>query len=346
MARGRVVGIKDVAREAGVSITTVSHALSGKGRLPEETRVRVQRVAAALGYTPNVAARSLAGGKTGLLATYVSLPGDAPLAFLEIDYYVDLIDAAVAAAVERGYALVVAPTTAGEETWARLPLDGVIVIDPAEGDASLASVRDRGVSLVLIGRDLHGSPDDVVVQNDREAATRTVLDHLAARGGERVALASLATYESFTEDALAAYRAWCEERGRPPIPVTAEAESAADVARLRETAEALVRAPDRPDAVFCLYERLGVEVLRAARANGVRVPDDLLVAAIAEVGLAETADPPLTTLEINPAELGATAADLLMDLVEGLPVASVCDVPTRLVPRASTARGTGSSSAP
>ncbi|HSJ51183.1 MAG TPA: LacI family DNA-binding transcriptional regulator, partial [Actinomycetota bacterium] len=99
MARQKAVGIKDVAREAGVSITTVSHALSGKGRLPEETRARVQRVAAELGYTPNAAARSLAGGRTGLLATYVSLPGNAPLAFTEIEYYVDVINAATAAVI-------------------------------------------------------------------------------------------------------------------------------------------------------------------------------------------------------------------------------------------------------
>jgi len=338
MARGRVVGIKDVAREAGVSITTVSHALSGKGRLPEETRVRVQQVAAALGYTPNAAARSLAGGKTGLLATYVSLPGDAPLAFTEIDYYVELIDAAVAAAVERGYALVVAPTTAGEETWARLPLDGVIVIDPAEGDPSLAAVRERGVSLVLIGRDLHGEPGDVVVENDRAAGTRSVLGHLVERGARRVGIASFATYESFTEDALAAYLAWCAERGQEPFVAMTEAASAADQEGLREASEAVLRAPDRPDAVFCLYERLGIELLRAADAHGVGVPDDLMVAAISEAGLAENAHPPLTTLEIKPAELGATAAGLLMDLVEGLPVSSVRDVPTRLVPRGSTAR--------
>jgi len=339
MVRGRVIGIKDVAREAGVSITTVSHALSGKGRLPEETRARVQQVAAALGYTPNAAARSLAGGKTGLLATYVSLPGDAPLAFLEIDYYVDLIDAAVAAAVERGYAFVVAPTTAGEETWARLPLDGVIVIDPADGDPSLAAVRERGVSLVLIGRDLHGHPDDVVVENDREAGTRLLLEHLVERGGRRVAIASLGAYESFTEDAVTAYRAWCRERGQEPFVLTAEGGSGTDHAAFRAAAEGFLRSSERPDAVFCLYERLGVELLGAARELGVGVPGELLVATIAEVGLAEGTDPPLTTLEINQAELGATAADLLMDLVEGLPVSSVRDVPTRLVPRASTAGG-------
>ena len=64
-----------------------------------------------------------------------------------------------------------------------------------------------------------------------------------------------------------------------------------------------LRDPSRPDAVFCMYERLGVEVLRAARDAGLSVPADLRVAAISEMGLAESSEPPLTTLEINPDEL-------------------------------------------
>jgi DNA-binding LacI/PurR family transcriptional regulator len=338
MARGRVVGIKDVAREAGVSITTVSHALSGKGRLPEETRARVQRVASALGYTPNAAARSLAGGRTGLLATYVSLPGNAPLAFTEIDYYVDVVNAATAAAIERGYALVVAPSTAGAETWSRLPLDGVIVIDPAEGDPSLAALRERGLALVLIGRDLHGAPGDVVVQNDRVAGTRAVLDHLAARGAGRVGLLTFATYESFSEDAADEYRAWCARRDQAPVVVAASADSTAGSAAFREGARAFLDLPGRPDAVFCLYEGLAAEVLRLAADRGVRVPHDLMVASIAELGGSESTVPPLTTLELNQAELGATAAELLVDLVEGDPAGSILDMPTRLVVRGSTER--------
>ena len=62
----RRIGIKDVALQAGVSITTVSHALSGKGRLTDETRERVRRIASDLGYTPHPVARSLASGRTGI----------------------------------------------------------------------------------------------------------------------------------------------------------------------------------------------------------------------------------------------------------------------------------------
>ncbi len=69
---GERIGIKEVAAAAGVSITTVSHALSGKGRLPEKTRERVREVAEQLEYRPNVNARKLGGGGSGLLALAVS----------------------------------------------------------------------------------------------------------------------------------------------------------------------------------------------------------------------------------------------------------------------------------
>ena len=80
---GSSVGIKDVAREAGVSITTVSHALNGKGRIPENTRRRVRGIAERLGYEPNAIARSLAGGRTGVIAIAFSLVDTVPLALTE-----------------------------------------------------------------------------------------------------------------------------------------------------------------------------------------------------------------------------------------------------------------------
>jgi DNA-binding LacI/PurR family transcriptional regulator len=334
----RRVGIKDVAKAAGVSITTVSHALSGKGRLTDETRERVRRVASDLGYTPHPAAQSLASGRTGMIATVVSQPGNAPIAFTQIDYYVALMNAATRTAVGHGYALVVAPSTSGPETWGRLPLDGVIVIDPADGDPTLPMLRARGTPIVFVGRDPNGDAADLVVENDRASATRSVLDHLARAGAQRVGLMGLHTFESFTEDSLAAYRGWCAERGQAPVVHTLDADPTADAAEFRAGATGFLSRADRPDAVFCLYERQGVELLAAASAAGVRVPQDLLVATIAEMGLAASAHPALTTLELNQDRLGEAAATVLIDVLEGRPAASVRDVPTSIVRRESTAR--------
>jgi len=335
---GRRVGIKDVAAAAGVSITTVSHALSGKGRLPESTRERVRAVAGDLGYVPHPAARSLASGRTGLIATVVSAPGHAPIAFAEIDYYVELLNAATRASLARGSALVIAPSTAGEQTWGRLPLDGVIIIDPADDDETIPLLRARSVPMVFIGRDRRGDPDDLVVQNDRRAATRAVLDHLRASGAARPALLTLRTFESFTEECLEAYRDWCAEHSVAPRAYVAEVDATAGADAIRGVAETFLSAPDPADAVFCLYERVAVDLLAAARDRGVRVPEDLLVATISEIGRAASTDPPMTTLEIGQAALGEVAAGLLCDALEGAEVRSVLDVPTALTVRRSTTR--------
>ncbi len=141
----RRVSIRDVAREAGVSVTTVSHALNGKGRLNPETRRRVLEVAEQLGYRPNPAARSLVSGRTGLIAAMASLPSDPKVEFSAFSYYSELIGGATAAAVDRDAALVVAPPSSrGWFVWDRVALDGVIVIDPMVGDTALPVLRDRG----------------------------------------------------------------------------------------------------------------------------------------------------------------------------------------------------------
>lgn len=334
----RRVGIKDVARAAGVSITTVSHALSGKGRLTDATRERVRRVADDLGYTPHPVAQSLASGRSGMIATVVSLPGNAPIAFTQIDYYVALMNAATRTAVGHGYALVVAPSTSGPETWGRLPLDGVIVIDPADGDPTLPMLRRRGVPILFVGRDPNGDPGDLVVENDRAAATVSVLEHLSAAGGHRVGLLGLRTFESFSEDAIAAYRRWCLERGVEPAVYTVDADSTAESSVFRDGSASFLADAARPDAVFCLYERQAVELLAVAREQGVDVPGDLLVATIAEMGLAASSHPDLTTLELNQDRLGEVAAALLIDVLEGRPATSVRDVPTSITVRGSTVR--------
>jgi DNA-binding LacI/PurR family transcriptional regulator len=335
---GRRVGIKDVAQAAGVSITTVSHALNGKGRLTQQTRDRVRRVATDLGYTPHPVAQSLASGRTGMIATVVSLPGNAPIAFTQIDYYVALMNAATRTAVGRGYALVVAPSTAGPDTWGRLPLDGVIVIDPADGDPTLPMLRKRGAPIVFVGRDPHGEPGDLVVENDRADATRRMLDHLVDAGGRQVGLLGLRTFETFSEDALVAYHAWCTERGQEPSVHTIDADSTATPAEFRAGAEAFLGDREHPDAVFCLYERQAVELVSAATHAGIDVPGALLVGTIAEMGLAASAHPAITTLELHQSRLGEVATSLLVDVLEGRPASSVRDVSTSISVRGSTMR--------
>jgi DNA-binding LacI/PurR family transcriptional regulator len=337
MGAGRRVSIKDVAREAGVSVTTVSHALNGKGRLNPATRRRVQQVAEHLGYRPNPAARSLVSGKTGLIAVVASLPADVEMT--EFAYYTEVIGAASGAAVARDYALVVAPPAASAFVWDRVPLDGVIVVDPIEGEAALPVLRERSIPFVTIGRDPAGHERDAVVASDDVGSARGVFDHLADAGAKRVALISIPPVYSFVRDTMVAYRAWCDEHGLPPIE---RIPSLDDLVRRREgvvdaIVEDLLGGPEPPDAMYCPIERLGIAVADSILSRGLRIPEDVLLVTTRDVGRAAIVDPPLTTLEWDFGELGRQATGVLLDLVEGTRSAPLIDiVATKLVRRAST----------
>jgi len=308
----RGVGIKDVARAAGVSTTTVSHALSGKGRLPEATRERVRRVAHDMGYRPSAVARGLAAGRTGVLGIAFSVPDVLVTGFLDIPWYTTIVNAATQRAMRDGYALVVVPPVAGPEVWGRLPLDGTIVVEPIADDPNLPEIAAYGVRLVSVGRP--PGADGWWVDNDNPAAVRETLDLLRDRGARRVALASVAWPTAWRAEATAAYRRWCDDSGVRPRIVEFATPEPADA---RRGLAALLDGPDRPDAVFSLYERLGSGLSELARERGIRVPQELLLISAGDDGSGQRCEPPLSTLDFDPVALGGTAAKLLIDLVEG-----------------------------
>lgn len=323
----------DVAREAGVSIATVSHALSGKGRIPATTRAHVREVAERLGYTPNMAARHLAGGRTGLIAVAFSLPAAIPVPLTDVDYFSQAIHAATARALERDYALVVAPPTPQTAVWSRIPLDGVVVFDPVAGDPLLPELRARRIPLVLSGRDPSGD-DDYCVDNDHVTATRTVLDHLAGNGGRRIALLAGEPSDAYNADCIATYREWCAERGLEPRLVVAPGGHMAEP----RFPEELLAPPDPPDAVYANAEVLAVALLGVAQSRGLHVPGDLMVAVAADRAPTGV-DIPMTTLELDPVRTATEAVDVLIELIEGRPPAARQRlIPTHLVVRASTTR--------
>ena len=328
------VGIRDVAAAAGVSITTVSDALNGKGRLPEATRNHVRETADRLGYRPSAAARTLRTGRSGLIGLMLTTYGDEPFTFTQIAYFAHMTGAATSAALDRGYGLVVLPTSARHNVWASVALDGAIVLDPVPDDPVLAELRRRGIPVVTDGREVGTQTGRGWVDNDHTAGVRSVLDHLAGAGARRIALIGGTTGDNYTQESMAAYRNWCAERGQEPIlecfPVPERRESAL-------AAHRVLRHEPRPDAVFGIYDPCGMDLLTAAHTVGLRVPDDLLVACASENASYASCTPSVTTLSLKPASCGAGAVELLVDAIEN-PKAPKTQrvVPTSLVVRESS----------
>jgi DNA-binding LacI/PurR family transcriptional regulator len=341
MSRDGRISIKDVAREAGVSVTTVSHALNDKGRLNPETRARVREVADRLGYRPNPAARSLVSGRTGLIAVLPSLPAQPQVSFGDFGYFTELIVAATDVAVSKDWALVVAPPSATDFVWERVPLDGLIVTDPITGDRALPVLRERGIPFVTISADPDAPDGDAVVACEARDCTVALLDHFLERGARRIGFLSAPPITAFLATSAETYADWCARREQEPI---AEILDLAELDRdpgggMARAVERLFDGPEAPDALYAPLEIVGVDVHRVLRDMKLRIPDDVLLATTRDRGQALVTNPPITTLEWDYREVGRRAATLLIDMVEGSRAAPTVEtVPGRLMPRASTAR--------
>lgn len=331
----RRTSLADVAAEAGVSITTASDALNGRGRLAATTRERVREAAARLGYRPNPLARSLVGARTGLVAVAFSHTTDVTAALADADYLRQAIVAVTGEALEREVGLIVGPPTRHLDMWSRIPMDGLIVFSPVRGDPLLPQIRRHGTPMVLVGRDPERPQGDPCVDNDHVAGTRSVLDHFEARGAARPALVALELNDAFTDDCVAGYRSWCSERRLAPRIMAIS--SGSPMRRKDRLIRDLLSPPDAPDAVHATVWEIGTQIAEIAPSLDLRIPDDLMLAACGDTE-PQPGDVPITQLRLLPEVAARAALNLLMELIEGVSGPTDRVVPTELVIRASSDR--------
>ena len=313
------ITIRDVARAAGVSVTTVSRALNGTGRMKGDTRERVRAAAAALGYRPNSLARGLVGRRSfavGLLTsdTYgrFTLPIAAGLS---------------EAMAERGVAVFLC---AGGDDAERFRIDLEAMQDRRVDGLVLSGRRiDRALPVDLAGVGipvLHVNtacpPGGIGFVPDDRAAAAAATRHLAALGRRRIACVT--GPESFEASVLRA-RGWRDALDELGLAPPGEARfgtwsEAFGFAAARELLDGPVET--RPDAVFCGNDQIARGLIDAVTAAGVDVPEALAVVGFDNWDIfAAATRPPLTSVDMELVELGREAGRTLLDLVDGRPVA-------------------------
>lgn len=330
------MSIRDVAHAAGVSTTTVSDALSGRGRLPQATRDRVAKIAAELGYTANPNARWLRSGRTGAVGLYV------PESTFGLEYYMRLALGATDEAFTHGLALTLVPTWRSGSDPPALHLDGAVISDPMLGDPMLARLGTLGIPIVTCERDVTPGADHAgLAKGDHRHGITLLLDHLAERGATRIAVLCPGDDTSFGQDIRAAHRDWCAARGVPhllyglPFAVRAE--------HVTHAVGAALASPARPEALIVVPDGGLAPALQALHTAGLSVPDDILLASYVDSSALGAMPVPVTAVDLAPREMGQVAVRLLADLVEGRSEpGQVVDVPVRLMVRSSTSRSLAS----
>ncbi|KWV31003.1 LacI family DNA-binding transcriptional regulator [Micromonospora rifamycinica] len=328
--------LKDVAERAGVSVKTVSNVVNGYQHVRPDTRARVEAAIAELRYRPNLSARNLRKGRTGVIA--LAVPE------LDIPYFAELARHVVAAAADHGWTVLIDQTGGGPERE-RVAAAGIgdhmidgLIFSPLSLTADDLTGLD-GMPMVLLGeRADHGTADHVVIDNVTAAQEMTA--HLIGLGRRRIAAVGaqhtpegagarlrLAGYTAALTEAGIGY----DERLVAATPAWHRADGAAATRHLLASGA-------RPDAVFCFNDTLALGALRALHEAGLRIPADVAVAGFDDIEDGRFSVPTLTTVAPDKERIARLAVDLLAGRLAGDRDAPARELtaPHRLTPREST----------
>ncbi len=309
-------GLKDVAARAGVSVKTVSNVVNGSTYVAPPTREKVERALAELDYRPNLSARNLRRGRTGVIA--LALPE------LDAPYFAELSRFVIDAAAERGWTVLIDQTDGLADRERQVLqgireqlIDGLIFSPIAVGREELAARTDATPMVLLGERVLDGPAHHVAIDNKR--AAREVTEHLISLGHTRIA--AIGAQENPSANTahlrLAGYRQALEAAGLPydaALAPTTGSYHRADGATLMR---GLLELPAPPQAVFCFNDLLALGALRTALTSGVRVPEDLALAGFDDIEDGRYSTPTLTTVAPDKERIARVAVELLDALIGG-----------------------------
>lgn len=330
-----MVTIKDVARRAGVSVTTVSRVLNNSRHpISPETRERVLAAIKELGFYPNAMARSLQLHETktiGLILPDIANP-----------YYPGIVRGVEDVAHEKGYTVILCNTDRSRERtkeYLRVlrekRVDGVIFTGGgAVEDASREHFFEQGsVATVVIGRHKANLP---AVQVDNVRAAQEAVEHLLHLGHRRIATVTGPAVSTTARDRLEGYRRAIEAEGvdiESGWIVEGDFEFSSGyqaVGRLP------LRGPGKITAIFAHNDLMAIGAIKALQERGLKVPEDVAVVGFDNIPLASFITPTLSTVAVPVYDLGVTAMRVLAELLAGRKVPPVTFLATHLEVRESS----------
>jgi LacI family transcriptional regulator len=341
MSAVRAVTIRDVARQAGVSLSTVSQVLNGRpGYASAATRERVLEVARELGYRPNALARGLVTSRTGTLGIVIT--------DITRSFFTQVVGSIEQIASQRGYSVLLAcadgiqPEQTALEAFLDKRVDGIICMS-STADASaehILQVTRMGVPLVVINRPLHLSDLHEISWDDVEIGQRAT-EHLIGLGHRRIAHMSgllRGAGRRSAVDRITGYKAALTAAGLP-IDESLIVEGGFEYHIAFAASGRLFDQPNPPTALFASNDSMAVAIINALHRRGLRVPDDVSVVGANDDQFAVHVEPLLTTVRLPVRAAGRRAAELILSVIGSpTPPEPVGEVlASELIVRASTA---------
>jgi DNA-binding LacI/PurR family transcriptional regulator len=332
--RSNSVTIYDVARQAGVSVATVSRYINRSAQVSAEVAERLDRVMTELRYVPHAAARHLATHKTRVIGLLLSN--------LHNDFFVPLLNGVEAVVRKKGYNMIIATYHADSRNKMPPPIgphntDGLLVFSDGLVDEDLANLNASGFPMVLVHRTPPPSLSIPSVTVENIEITRKLIEHLIqVHGKRRIIFMRGPTHqedsnwrEAGYKSALAANDIAFDEN------LILNGEFERDIA-FQVLSDFLSNGRQVAfDAVFTGDDDAAIGVLRALHKHGYRIPEDIVVVGFDDLGFASFLNPPLTTVRAPTESVARIATERLFDILENKPSDGAVILPTEIIFRQS-----------
>jgi LacI family transcriptional regulator len=328
--------LEQIAVIAGVSRATVSRVINVDPNVSEKTRARVMRVIQELNFQPNRAARSLAGGRAGVIGLVI--PVGVGTIFAE-PFFSLLIQGVISESNSRDVSTML---WLAEPDYERRMVtkilynglvDGLIISSTTADDPLIDAICRSHMPFVVVGR--YPCQDELsYVDSDNLNGARQAMEHLLGLGRQRIATISGPQNTAVGQDRYQGYVQAFHQHGlsvSPKLVVESDFTDRGGYAAMQQLL------PQRPDAVFVASDWMALGAMRALREVGARVPEDIALVGFDDIPLASQTLPPLTTIRQQILQMGALASQVLLDLLDNPgspPVQKI--LPTELVVRASS----------
>jgi LacI family transcriptional regulator len=328
--------LEQIATIAGVSRATVSRVINTDPNVSEKTRARVMRVIQEFNFQPNWAARSLAGGRAGVIGLVI--PVGVGTIFAE-PFFSLLIQGVTSESNSRDVSTML---WLAEPDYERRMItkilynglvDGLIISSTTSDDPLIEAICRSHMPFVIVGR--YPCQDELnYVDSDNLNGALQAVEHLLGLGYQRIATISGPQNTAVGLDRYQGYVQTLHQHGMPVLPELVVESNFTDQGGYTAMQQLL---PQHPDAVFVASDWMALGVMRALREVGVRVPEDIALVGFDDIPLASQTMPPLTTIRQQILQMGALASQVLLDLLDNPgshPLHKV--LPTELVVRASS----------
>ncbi len=328
--------IKEIAKRAGVSYSTVSRALNNQKGVRADIRELIHKISKDTGYFPHSSAKALVKNRVGILGIIITRTGE--FAF-QNPYYSQVFMGISEVAMKHDYNLMLSINEKKSyiALYLRRLVDGIIVIGNRLDDELIIDLEEKKVPSVLIPGFLDNSKIDIPsVNSENSKSVYRAMDYLFNLGHRKIAFILGTMNSKYSVERFQAYQLSFKNHGLTYDPkyIVESDFSKTDGFRMMGR---LLDLPDRPSAVICINDSVTPGALSQINTRGLKIPEDISVVAIGSSDLLDLYQPALTTIKISAAQIGQTASQMLIQLIENghCPEKHVV-IPSELIIRDST----------